>query len=114
MYIRVFVPHCADADDILQKTALVMWQNFDTYQMESDFGAWAVGIAQNFVMKLNQRRSDQRIRFSSDIVRFLEETVVIDKDERDTQGAQAQQGLTWLSKADTELLDLSSVENVSY
>jgi RNA polymerase sigma-70 factor (ECF subfamily) len=107
VYIRVFVPHCADADDILQETALVMWRKFDTYIMGSDFAAWGVRIARNFVMKFNQRRFDKRVKFSSDIVRLLEETAVMDVDERDDDRAEAiQQGLARLSEADAELLAL--------
>jgi RNA polymerase sigma-70 factor (ECF subfamily) len=107
VYIRVFVPHWADADDILQETALVMWQKFDTYVVGSDFAAWGIGIARNFVMKFNQRRFDKRVKFSSDIVRLLEETAVTDADERDDDRAQAiRQGLARLSEADTELLAL--------
>ncbi|UCG58902.1 MAG: sigma-70 family RNA polymerase sigma factor [Phycisphaerales bacterium] len=105
VYIRVFVPHCADADDILQEAVLVMWQKFDTYVTGTDFAAWGIGIARNFVMKLNQRRFDKRIKFSSDIVRLLEETAVMDADDRDDDRAQAvQQGLARLSEADAELL----------
>ncbi|MHC4489461.1 MAG: sigma-70 family RNA polymerase sigma factor, partial [Planctomycetota bacterium] len=107
MYIRVFVPHWADADDILQETAMVMWRKFDTYVMGSDFTAWGISIARNFVMKLNQRRFDKRIRFSSEIVRLLQESAVMDADERDDDRAQAmQQGLARLSEADAELLAL--------
>ena len=107
VYIRIFVPHCADAEDILQETVLVMWQKFDTYVMGSDFAAWGIRIARNFVMKFNQRRFDKRIKFSSDIVRLLEETAVVDADERDDDRAQAiRQGLARLSEADAELLAL--------
>ena len=107
IYIRVFVPHWADADDILQETAMVMWRKFDTYVIGSDFAVWGIRIARNFVMKLNQRRFDKRIKFSSDIVRLLEETVVMDVDGRDDDRAQAiQQGLARLSESDAELLAL--------
>jgi RNA polymerase sigma-70 factor (ECF subfamily) len=84
-----------------------MWQKFDTYIMGSDFAAWGIRIARNFVMKLNQRRFDKRIKFSSDIVRLLQETAVMDANERDDDRAQAiQQGLARLSEADAELLAL--------
>jgi RNA polymerase sigma-70 factor (ECF subfamily) len=107
MYIRVFVPHWADADDILQETAMVMWRKFDTYVIGSNFAVWGIRIARNFVMKLNQRRFDKRIRFSSDIVRLLQESAVMDADEQDDDRAQAiQQGLARLSEADAELLAL--------
>jgi RNA polymerase sigma-70 factor (ECF subfamily) len=107
VYIRVFVPHWADADDILQETAIVMWRKFDTYITGSDFAAWGISIAHNFVMKLNQRRFDKRIKFSSDVVRLLQETAVMDVDDRDDDRAQAiQQGLARLSEADAELLAL--------
>jgi RNA polymerase sigma-70 factor (ECF subfamily) len=89
MYIRVFVPHWADADDILQETAMVMWRKFDTYVIGSNFAVWGIRIARNFVMKLNQRRFDKRIRFSSDIVRLLQESAVMDADEQDDDRAQA-------------------------
>ena len=107
MYIRVFVPNWADADDILQETAMVMWRKFDTYVMGSDFAVWGIRIARNFVMKLNQRRFDKRIKFSSEIVRLLQESAVMDLDQRDDYRTQAiQQSLARLSEADAELLAL--------
>ena len=36
-----------DAEDLLQETAAILWEKFDTYQAGTNFGAWATQIAKH-------------------------------------------------------------------
>lgn len=58
-FIRSLVPRAADADDILQETALVCWQKFDEFDDSRSFGAWARGVASK---KILQHRGQDRRR----------------------------------------------------
>jgi len=40
-FILTLVPNYSDAEDILQKSASIMWEKFDTYQRDTYFLAWA-------------------------------------------------------------------------
>jgi RNA polymerase sigma-70 factor (ECF subfamily) len=52
-YVLSLVGRRHDAEDVLQKASLVMWQKFHTFAPESDFLAWATTIcfyeARNFL-----------------------------------------------------------------
>ena len=42
-------------DDVLQETALVLWREFERYDRDRSFGAWARGIAANKVLQRLER-----------------------------------------------------------
>ena len=43
--VLVFVPERADARDIVQDTAVALWQQFDQYDDSRPFANWAIGFA---------------------------------------------------------------------
>lgn len=49
-FIRSLVPEPADADDLFQKTSLVMWRSFATFDRERPFLPWALGVARHQVL----------------------------------------------------------------
>jgi len=64
-FLRLFLQHQPDlrafigsairdrhaADDVLQETALALWQGFEKYDRTRPFGAWARGVATNKVLQ---------------------------------------------------------------
>lgn len=44
-FIITLVPNYSDAEDLLQETASLMWEKFDTYRPDTNFWAWARQIA---------------------------------------------------------------------
>ncbi len=44
-FILTLVPNYSDAEDLLQETASLMWEKFETYRPGSSFWAWARQIA---------------------------------------------------------------------
>lgn len=44
-YLLTIIHNRNDAEDVLQETAAILWEKFDTYQEDTSFGAWAVQIA---------------------------------------------------------------------
>ncbi len=57
-YIFTLVANRADAEDLLQETAVVLWEKFDSFQPGTDFVAWACRVA--FLKVLNHRRRSAR------------------------------------------------------
>lgn len=58
--ILPFVPHQADAREVLQETAVALWRDFATYDPKRPFAAWACGFARievlRFLRGTNRRR----------------------------------------------------------
>ena len=46
-YVAVFVPCVADAQDIVQQTAVALWRKFDEYDPARPFAPWACRFALN-------------------------------------------------------------------
>lgn len=44
-FVLALVPHWPDADEIVQQTRIRLWEQFDGYDADKDFGAWARSIA---------------------------------------------------------------------
>ncbi len=65
-YIRSLLRHRADAEDVLQETASVMWQRFSEYQPGSNFLAWALTCARYQVLYFHQKRKRDVLRFSDE------------------------------------------------
>jgi RNA polymerase sigma-70 factor, ECF subfamily len=63
-YILSLVPHFADAEELAQQVRLRLWQQFDDYDAEKDFGAWARTIAHYLVLAHYKTTAAQRARFS--------------------------------------------------
>jgi RNA polymerase sigma-70 factor, ECF subfamily len=46
-YVAALVPNVADAEDIVQQTAVVLWEKFAAYDPEQPFTPWACRFALN-------------------------------------------------------------------
>jgi RNA polymerase sigma-70 factor (ECF subfamily) len=46
-YVAALVPVIADAEEIVQQTAVVLWEKFDEYDAERPFAPWACRFALN-------------------------------------------------------------------
>jgi len=55
-YVAALVPNVADAEDIVQQTALVLWEKFHDYDPGQPFTPWACRFALNKTRKWLERR----------------------------------------------------------
>ena len=55
-YVAVLVPNVADAEDIVQQTALALWEKFDAYDANQPFTPWACRFALNKAKQWVERR----------------------------------------------------------
>jgi RNA polymerase sigma-70 factor (ECF subfamily) len=55
-YVAVLVPNVADAEDIVQQTALTLWEKFDAYDSNQPFTPWACRFALNKTKQWIERR----------------------------------------------------------
>lgn len=57
--VLLFVPHQADARDIVQEAAVALWKHFADYDPSRPFGIWAIGFARMEVRKFLRRAHRQ-------------------------------------------------------
>lgn len=67
-YIVSLVHHHADADELFQETALLLWQKFDEFQAERDFGKWATRFAHLTVLNFIRKNRRRKVYFSEAIL----------------------------------------------
>lgn len=68
-YIKSLVQNHHEAEDVLQKTNLILWQKRGHFEAGSSFRAWAFTIARLEAFNQIRRRSrDQRVLSNPDIV----------------------------------------------
>jgi RNA polymerase sigma-70 factor (ECF subfamily) len=89
-YILTLLPRRADAEEVAQQTALVLWRVRATYDPRRDFLPWAYGIARNEVRRRLRQPEAKLIRFSSEFIEELaiapEQLVSDMADRRDALG----------------------------
>ncbi len=76
-YVAALVPNVADAEDIVQQTALALWEKFDAYDPAQPFTPWACRFA------LNKARQwiDRRQRWKALLAKGLAEELARRREE---------------------------------
>lgn len=69
-YIYAYMMDRAAADDIFQETCMVLWKDFEKFELGTNFSKWANGIAFNRVREHRYANKKYSIGLSDD---FLEE-----------------------------------------
>jgi RNA polymerase sigma-70 factor (ECF subfamily) len=70
-YILSLVPNMAAADEISQETGLRLWEQFDRFDPNTDFLAWACSIAYYQVLTYRNTSHRQPVRFDSKLLELL-------------------------------------------
>lgn len=78
--VRTLVPHQADADELLQDVAAVLWRKFDDFQPGTRFDHWACRVAHNHVLNYFRSKRQEKLVFSETLLASLAEEVVRQND----------------------------------
>ncbi len=70
-FVRSLVPLVADANDVMQEAAVVLWQKFGEYESSEDFRRWAFGVARFKVLAWQRDRGRDRHLFGTDLTELL-------------------------------------------
>ena len=70
-YVAALIPCLADAEDIVQQTALVLWEKFDAYDPCQPFTPWACRFALNKARHWQERRQRWRILLENGLAEEL-------------------------------------------
>lgn len=64
-YIYSLVRDFSDTEELLQDTSLLLWQKFDEFDPETNFGAWSCQVARFTVLNFLRKEGRRRARFST-------------------------------------------------
>lgn len=67
-FVVTLLPHAADADEVFQKTSIVLWQKFGDYEQGTDFVRWACRVAQLEVMNFRRAQSRSPLVFNDELL----------------------------------------------
>jgi len=80
-YILTFVPSRTDAEEVLQRTAVVLWEKFAEYQPGTEFLRWALKVAYYEILNYRKEYARSRLVFSEAVLSTL-------ADERDEDATE--------------------------
>lgn len=111
-YIMMMVHNQAVAEDLLQETAVIMWENFETFQEGTNFGAWAVRIARNKTLEFLRENKNTKKLFRDEFYNRVS-AVAEDSTQNFSQRMKAlDECMKKLSKPDQNILRLRYKNNV--
>ena len=103
-YIFSLLPHRADAEDVFQRTSIVLWRKAAQWDRMSDFLAWACGVAFYEVRNFVRVASRDRLRFGEAALDALARDRAESVRRRDERVAALQECLRNLDASERELV----------
>ena len=92
-FIAKQLVHPADAEDVFQKTSLVLWSKMAEFDLGGSFFHWACGIAFNEVRNHRRTQGRNRLHFDSELSELLAEESMAE--EELTQARLQALNLAW-------------------
>src|SRR6188768_319708 len=72
-YVAALIPNVADAEDIVQQTAIALWEKFDAYDPAQPFTPWACRFALNKARQWIERKQRWQALLKSGLAEELME-----------------------------------------
>ncbi|MBM4157050.1 MAG: sigma-70 family RNA polymerase sigma factor [Lentisphaerae bacterium] len=107
-FVRSLVPAVADANDVMQEVAVVLWQKFGEYATSDDFRRWAFGVARFKVLSWQRDRMRDRHIFGTDLMELLATEAEIDAGRLERQREALRLCLDKLPVEQRQLVDAAS------
>ena len=76
MFVRSLVPTRADASEVIQDVAVVVWEKIGEFEEARNFRKWAFGVARYEALAYLRDRSRDRHVFDDELVARLADKVV--------------------------------------
>ena len=70
-YILSLVPNWNDADEIYQETVLRLWKEFDRFDTESNFAAWAIQVAYFQILTWRKKVKRSKLVFGQETIELI-------------------------------------------
>lgn len=102
-YITTLLPNRDDAEDVLQRTSLILWQKWDQYDELRGFLPWARGVALNEVRNFLRRHERRNVHLSEPVVEML--AAELEDDRTEERWAALSKCLEKLQQKQRELVE---------
>src|SRR5256885_7293338 len=70
-YVYALAPNWQDAEEIMQRVRIRIWQQFEQYDANKPFDAWARAIAYYLVLAYRKEKSRQREFFAEHVLEAI-------------------------------------------
>jgi RNA polymerase sigma-70 factor (ECF subfamily) len=104
-FVRSLVPTLADANDVMQEVAIVLWRKFGDYDSNEDFRRWAFGVAKFKVLAWQRDQARDRHVFGEDMTNVLAEEAAHRSDQLAAQREALRLCLDRLPAEQRQLVD---------
>lgn len=91
-------------EDVFQEISLILWRQFEQFDAERSFGAWARGIAANKVLQAYDKNARTPLAFSPDAVKAILEAHDRAEEEPPIQAEDLQRCIEHLPEKSRQLL----------
>jgi RNA polymerase sigma-70 factor (ECF subfamily) len=71
-FIYALVPNITDAEDIYQESVSEMWNKFDSFEIGTDFVAWAITVAKYKVLTFRSKSGRLKTKFNNNVHEIVE------------------------------------------
>ncbi|MEX0642693.1 MAG: sigma-70 family RNA polymerase sigma factor [Pirellulales bacterium] len=95
-----------DTNEVIQETCVRLWEQFDTFNPEGDFGAWACSIAYYQVLSMRKRLRTSKLEFGDAYYKAIADEVSALSKEIDSRQIALHECLKKLDPRHRELLRL--------
>lgn len=104
-FVFSLLPNHADAEDAFQRASVLLWRNFEAFDRERSFLAWACGVAANEVRNVLRSQRRDRLRFDDELVVHLAQDRATQIEEHDERFDALRSCLAALKPADCRLIE---------
>jgi RNA polymerase sigma-70 factor (ECF subfamily) len=105
-YLYAHVLNMADTEDLYQQVAMLLWEKFDDFIPGTDFGAWAIRVAEFTIKNFIRGKRRSKLVFSEEVMqRIVERQTQITQEAVAARTDALQKCLTRLPKMDRELVE---------
>jgi RNA polymerase sigma-70 factor (ECF subfamily) len=105
-FILKQLSHHADAEDVFQRTSLVLWKKMEDYEPGRSFFHWACGVAFNEVRNFIATERRRRPRFDSELLDLLAKEAEDEADLSDARLDALRSCVSRLPEAQRQVLEL--------
>ena len=103
-FVFALLPHWSDAEDVLQRTRIVLWQKFDHFQSGTSFKAWAMQVARFEVSNFRRTQRSDHLCFDDGLVDSLTDVHSSLAEELERRRAALDQCLRKLRASDRQII----------
>lgn len=74
-FVKTLMPAENDLEDVMQEVSMILWKKFPSFQIGSNFIAWAFTVIQFEVLRWKKQKSDEQILFDGELLTAVAESI---------------------------------------